>query len=305
VQPLSGTNLYVSNEIPHGGGWASTINVYPATSDGNVAPSAVIGGSLTHLSHINGLVVNASGELYVANSDSNDVVGFAAGASGNVSPNVVIAGSNTRIEWPVGLGLDSGRNLYVGVCGSTCGAGSAGPSVLEFAAGSNGNVAPIRDITGSLTQLVDANDPKIDPKGNIYVSNWRSSTIDVFKARAKGNAVPIRVISGSNTKLDAPDGIAVNAKWLYAGSAGSDSLLRFHRTASGNVAPVAVIAGKKTGLGDVDGIALDHTGNLYAASPGNAGIFEFTPLAGGNVRPFRKIQGSNTQLVEPVWVFVR
>ncbi len=296
--------VYVSNEIPAGSGWASSVNIYPAVASGDAAPAIVIGGSQTQLTHINGIAVNSAGEIFVADSDTNEVVGFAPGSSGNAAPNVTIAGSNTRIEWPVGLALDPNGNLYVGVCGSTCGVGSAGPSVLEFSAGSYGNAAPIRDISGSQTQLVDANDPAIDTKGNIYVTNWRSGTIDVFKANADGDAAPVHVIAGSNAMLDAPDGIAVNS-WLYAGSSADHDLLRFRRNANGNASPVAVISGPKTHLDDVDGIALDHAGNIYASSPGNARILEFTPLSNGDVRPFRKIAGERTQLVLPVWVFVQ
>lgn len=295
--------VYVSNEIRVNSGWASSVNVYPVRSNGNVAPSSVIGGSQTQLTHVNGLVVNSSGEIYVADSDTNEIVGFAAGSSGNTAPNIVIAGAYTRLQWPVGLALDSAGNLYVGVCGSTCNVGSAGPAILEYSAGANGDVAPIRDITGSQTQLADANDPALDSEGNIYVANWTNGTIDVFKPNADGNVPPSRVIAGSYTKLDAPDGIAVNRLWLYAGASGGDYIERFRRSAKGNVPPVAVIAGSKTRLGDVDGIALDYDGNIYASSPNNARILEFTPLADGNVRPFRRIEGSRTKLSLPVWVF--
>jgi hypothetical protein len=296
--------VYVSNEIKSNSSWESSVNVYQAGRNGDVTPSAVIYGSATQLTQVNGIVVDSSGEIYVADTDTNEIVGFAPGTTGNEPPNVVIAGSNTQLAWPVGLALDSKDDLYVGNCASTCAAGSSSASILEFAAGSNGNVAPMRSISGSESKLADANDPALDTAGNIYVCNWTNNTIDVFAANASGNEAPIRVIAGLNTLLQSPDGIAVD-RWLYAGSGIDDYLERFRRTAHGNVPPVAIVSGRKTGIGNVDGIALDSQGVLYVSSPDNKRILKFSALASGNERPVGRIQGPNTKLVSPVWVYVR
>ncbi len=289
--------IYVTNQVQSGSGSASSVTVYPALRSGNVPPSAVITGSQTQLTEVNGIAVNARGEIYVADSDTDEIVGFRRGATGDAAPNVVIAGSNTLLQAPVGLSLDANGNLYVG-CRT--------PAVLEFKAGSNGNVAPVRDITGSQTELGDANDPAVDPAGNIYVSNTTTPyTIDVFGPDADGNVKPVRVIAGSRTQLDQPDGIAATVGWLWASASLGYYLERFHRLAKGNMPPVATVGGNKTRLGNVDGIALDALGVLYAASPSNSSIVEFTPGEHGNVRPFRRIIGSRTQLDYPVWVFVR
>jgi sugar lactone lactonase YvrE len=297
--------VYVTNLARSGSG-APSVTVYPAAPSGNVPPSEVISGPQTQLSEPDGIVVSDSGEIYVADSGSDEIVGFQRGTTGDAAPNVVIAGSDTLLQAPVGLSLDAKGDLYVGNCGSACSVSFAPPSVLEFKAGSNGNVAPIRDITGSQTELGDANDPAIGPAGNIYVSNTTTPyTIDVFSHDANGNVKPLRVIAGSRAKLDQPDGVAVNSQWLYASASLGDYLERFHRKAKGDAAPVAIIRGNKTRLGNVDGIALDALGVLYAASPSTSSVVEFAPLAHGNVRPFRDITGSRTQLNYPLWVFVR
>jgi sugar lactone lactonase YvrE len=296
--------VYVTNLARSDSEASPSVTVYPAARSGNVPPSQDITGPQTQLSEPNGVVVNDIGEIYVADSDTDEILGFQRGATGDAAPNVVIAGSNTLLQAPVGLSLDAEGDLYVGNCGSACGA-SLAPSVLEFKAASNGNVAPIRDITGSQTELADANDPAIGPAGDIYVSNTTTYTIDVFRRHANGNVKPVRVIAGSRAQLDQPDGVAVNSRWLYASASRGDYLERFHRKAKGDVPPVAIIRGNKTRLGNVDGIALDALGVLYAASPSTSSIVEFAPLANGNVRPFRKIAGSRTQLNYPLWVFVK
>jgi hypothetical protein len=253
---------------------------------------------------VGGIIVNSSGEIFVADIDTNEIVGFAPGSSGNVSPNVVIAGTNTNLAWPVGLALDTAGDLYVANCGSSCESSYGPPSVLEFSAGSNGNVSPIRDVSGSNTELSNANSPALDASGNIYVSNWTANTIDVFNSDANGNASPVRVISGANTLLNNPDGIAVYKHWLYAGSAYDHYLERFHLNASGNASPVAVIQGGRTHLDDVDGIWVTN-GVIFASSPGNNRILKFAALGNGDIRPKGQIIGSKTELNQPVWVYAK
>jgi sugar lactone lactonase YvrE len=297
--------VYVSNTLRFGPNYAGAVDIYPGSLNGDVSPSTVISGSNTQLGEVNGIVVDSAGEIYVVSTDSDKIVGFAPGSTGNSTPNVVISGSYTGLSRPTGLAIDSNGDLYVANCASGCGVGSAPPAVLEFAAGSNGNVSPIRDIAGSYTQLENANDVALDSSGNIYVSNFTFESIDVFDASANGNASPVRVISGSATLLDGPEGIVVDKHGLYAGGAFDAALERFVQNANGNVAPVAVVSGSKTRLGDVDGIALDARGVVYTANPNKKSIREFSALGSGDVRPFGEINGPNTQLVAPEWVYAK
>lgn len=123
------------------------------TSDtGNVAPFNVVDISDGSSGDVNGLAVDKHGYLYVANG--NDVLVFAPGASGSATPVAEISGDNTLIPLPGSgfgaLGVAVGRDgrIFVGVQYDT-----GASSILEFAAGSNGNVAPERIVTGSNTGL--------------------------------------------------------------------------------------------------------------------------------------------------------
>jgi hypothetical protein len=297
--------VYVSNEVKSGSGWASSVNIYSAFLSGNITPSVVISGSQTQLTEVNGIAVDSTGEIYVVNTDTDEIVGFAPGSSGNVAPNIVIGGSQTGMSRPTGLALDASDNLYVGNCASGCGVGSQPPAILEFSTGSNGNVAPVRDISGSYTQLASANAPALDSSSNIYISNWTANTIEVFAPSANGNTPPTRVLSGSKTLLEEPDGITVDSDGLYAGSATANYVERFHVKANGNIPPVSVVSGGRTHLKFVDGIAVDSRGVVYATSVNFQGILKFAALADGNIRPIGRIQGSKTELVSPVFVFVK
>jgi sugar lactone lactonase YvrE len=284
---------------------SSAVDIYPAALSGNIPPSTVISGSQTQLAEPGGIVVDRSGEIYVAVIDADEIVEFARGSSGNVSPTVVISGSHTTLSRPTGLALDGAGNLYVANCASGCGVGSASPGVLEFAAGASGNVAPIRVISGSYTHLTNANAVALDSSGYIYISNYLANTIVVFVPSAKGNVRPTRIIEGSKTLLDSPEGLAVDSHGLWAGSSNDHFLERFRPDANGNVSPLAMISGNRTGIGNVDGIAVDSNGAVYASNPSDRSILEFAAGANGNVRPIGRISGPYTQLVTPVCVYVR
>ena len=90
------------------------IMVYPADSNGNVAPIVTIGGDKTGLTLPNGIAVNPAGrEIYVINDGSqiraeDTMVVYSPGANGNITP-VATIGS---VGDPQGIAVDSGK-IYV------------------------------------------------------------------------------------------------------------------------------------------------------------------------------------------------
>ncbi len=81
-----------------------------------MAPIDTIGGSLTGLSGIAQIALDASQQLYVANGTTNSVTVYAAGASGNVAPIHTIAGPLTQLSVPSGIALDAAGDIYVSNC---------------------------------------------------------------------------------------------------------------------------------------------------------------------------------------------
>jgi hypothetical protein len=296
--------IYVANSNKVGSGATGEVLEYPVASGGNIAPTNLIAGLQTQLTEVGGLVVDRKGEIYVVDIDTNKIVGFAPGSTGNVSPNVVISGPRTDLAWPINLALDSSDNLWVANCAVGCGRGSGPPSVLEFAAGSNGDVAPTTYIGGSQTQLTQSNGAALDNAGNIYVSQVNS--IVVFSPGSNGNSTPSRVISGSQTDLNTPNSIIVNTNGIYVSSCDGGYIERFPQDANGDESPSAVISGRKTRIRScVDGVWAGHSGLVYAVTWENSpSVVAFRPLSDGNIRPSVHIAGPNTQLVDPVSVFV-
>jgi sugar lactone lactonase YvrE len=132
------------------------VTVYAARATGNVLPIQQISGSKTGLNIPTGIALDASRNIYVANFVyPGSVTIYAAGANGNVTPIRTIAGSNTGLNRPDGIALDANANIYVAnnPYGIALGGDGFRSSLTVYAAGANGNVAPIRTIVGRTTRL--------------------------------------------------------------------------------------------------------------------------------------------------------
>jgi hypothetical protein len=119
-----------------------------------------------------------------------------------------LGGSNTGIYQILGIALDAAGNIYVSTLGPQTADGgtfSGTPSILEFSAGSTGNVAPIRTITGPATTMAAIKNLSVDSAGNIYVVSLTAAatapdyaptyTVLKFGPTATGNVAPASSIS--------------------------------------------------------------------------------------------------------------
>ena len=288
--------LYVANSA------TNTITVYPPGANGNVPPLAVIGGSNTFLADPSAIAIDASGKLYVLNTPTYPkgvitVYPPLASATGiiNEAPIAIIAGAKTQLDHePSAIALDTHGKIYVAT-------ELGGPRVRHerydrgqlniFAAGSNGNVAPIAIVSGDATGLSYPIGLALDSDSNIYVSNgytaneggnsrfFPGSSITVYAAGSEGNVPPTGIITGGSTGLEFSRAIALDSsRNLYlagsviAANGGSVPTIDIYPADSfGNVAPATVITGVDTGLIDPISFALDSTDNLYALNS-NGGL---------------------------------
>jgi hypothetical protein len=140
----SAGNVFVTNQ-GGGPGRDGSVTEFAKGANGNATPIATIAGNKTGLDAPEDLTMDASGTLFVSNSDGGSVTEFAKGANGNTAPTATIRGSATRLDGPAGVRLDSAGDLFVAMTFPN--------TVLEFAKGATGNASPIATITGPATGL--------------------------------------------------------------------------------------------------------------------------------------------------------
>ncbi len=290
----------------------SRVTAYPLGSTGNVPTLIPIG-----FAGPSSIAKDASGRIYVANgeggtTEAGSIAIYPAGSTGQVLPIAEISGVNTGLSNPNGIALDSAGNIYVT---NLSGGPSSNGSITEYAAGSNGDVAPIATITATDYAVSDPQGIALDTAGNSYVANFtgNNGSISVFAPGSNGNATPIASITGSNTGLNGPNGVTLDSSGnIYVSNRG-DSITVYPAGSDGNVAPIATIAGSNTLLDYPQALALDSAGNIYAANSvgdingviyASGTITVYPPASTGNVSPSAVIYGSNTQLTDPVGLLI-
>jgi sugar lactone lactonase YvrE len=302
---LTMTCLYVTNIPNNRHDPGSYAIAFAAEGNGNVAPAQTIRGAKTGLSLPEGIALDARGNIYITNLSSPPRVAvFPPGANGNIAPLRTIIGPRTGLQFPTGIALDAGGNVYVADLDSE--SFSSG-SVEIYAAGSSGNVAPLRTIKGDRAGLNFPIGITLDSSSNIYITSaGQFGGVTVYAAGAHGDPKPLREIRGDRTQLNNPIGIALDASGkLYVGNGQGDQVNVYAAGADGNVAPIRVIAGPHTKLRFPLGVALDAGDNLYVVdspqgSPGSRSFVRvYAAGANGDVPPIRSIGGSNTEIESP------
>ena len=243
------------------------------------------------------------------------------GSNPNVSPSITIAGASTNLAIPDAIALDSMGNIYV------ANADIHESSVTVFAPGSNGNIAPIREISNTDLELPFG--LTLDSTPNIYLADVANSTCQgngavlVFAGSGNGITAPSAAIEcmmppGDMTLLIRPTGVALDAsKNIYVVSSEGPYINVYPAGSSGNVMPSGMIAcitpmqggtcmTDLTQIGAPYGITLDSKGNIYVTNDGGppgAGRGYSVTIYGagssGNVAPLETIAGNMTGLNVP------
>ncbi len=98
---------------------AHTIAKYAATqlaTSGSPAPAVVLSATANSLMNPNGLAFDASGNLWVANTGSQNLAAFSPAqlaATGSPAPHIVLSPNGDSLSIPVGLAFDGEGNLWV------------------------------------------------------------------------------------------------------------------------------------------------------------------------------------------------
>ena len=207
--------LYVANDVDVN----AAILVFPLSADGNVAPSRILQGPLTTLAGPMGLALDlVHNELIVVcykTADEGSITTFSRTAQGNVAPIRTIQGTLTAFNRPQALVLDLVHNELIVANSFFDNTASLG-ALLVFSRTATGNVAPIRQVTGTNTGLCNPIGMTLDRvHDELFVTNAAANSacqpsMAVFARSASGNAAPLRKIGpGENCDLNNPEGVAV------------------------------------------------------------------------------------------------
>jgi hypothetical protein len=276
---------------------------YAAGSTDSVRhPDRIIAGPHTALCQPGAIVRGPKGELYVLNqaaqiwwrsTDStapgssgprwmNWVTVYDAEARGDATPIRTLHVHTRGFGDPSSLGMDRDGYLYVG---SDVAPILDGGSVAVFEAGADGNVAPIRVVSGPSTGLRWPSGLALDRDGYAYVINSARQTDDTVRVFAPAGEEwrPCRVIAGERTGLNHPVALAVDrSDRLYVASGGyapghpRNVINVYPATAAGDTAPSRTITGSdriRDGMYEPRRRAIGRGDSLYVRSVLNLTVF--------------------------------
>lgn len=226
-------------------------SVSKITSDGTVSTF------VTGIAYPRGIVVDASGNVYVASetgyinkySSDGTLLGFAYGVGSNDVEGIAL-GSDGSVYASAGLNIKKASNFSMD-----------GADVSLFASGGLGQ--PISSPQGLA----------FDSSGNLYAANWQAGTI--AKITPGGSA------SVFASGFLGPIGLVFDAAGnLYAANSDGGSISKITPDGTASIFfSNATAEWPYAGLSAPQGIAFDAAGNLYVACPGGGvnNIVEIPP----------------------------
>jgi acid phosphatase type 7 len=245
-----------------------------------------------------GIAVDDSGNVYVADSNNNTVrkitpeglVSTFAGTGGQTGTNDGV-GSAARFNWPIGLALDRSGNLYVGDANNHTIRKITPAGVVTTLAGMP-RTTGTNDGVGNAARFNEPFGTAVDGQGNVYVADYYNHAIrKITPAGAVTTLAGAAGVIGSNdgpgllARFNSPTGVAVDSLGtVYV----VDSLNYTMRkiTPDGMVKTIAGlpgVTGTNDGCGGLArfsypyGIAVVATSNLVVADTGNHRITLGTP----------------------------
>ena len=227
-------NVLVTTML-HGQGQGPAITFGPGTQ---TTPA-------TGLTNSQGVAVDAAGDLFIANSGSNQVVEIPTGGGSQLT-------LGSGLSSPMGLAVDGAGNVFIADQGNN--------RVVEVPAGGG----PQTTVGTGLSGPVGVN---ADESGNIFIADTGNNRVVEVPA---GGGSQITVGTG----LNLPSGIAVDASGnVFIADAGDNQIVEV----PGNSGPQTTMG---TGLNHPDAVAVDAAGDLFIADTGNARVVEI-PAGGG------------------------
>lgn len=281
----------------------SSIRVFDRAASGDVEPLRMIRGGNSQLAAPVSIAVDAmNGEIFVANAADDSINVYPIDANGNVAPTRRIVGASTGlsiIDAQEGSGCGDGiGGLHVDPVNDeiviACTEAFEPGCLLTFSRTANGDVAPLRNISGATTMMVTG--PLaivVDVTNDEIFAVW-ANRYSVFERAANGDIAPMRSVQpvpAVSCQNDVGLDLANGELWTL----GANKFHVFARTANGSAPPLRTIDLQSAG----DAMFLDPDRGeaiMVSNQASNQRIGTFS-LAGGAA--IRAINGSSTGLDLP------
>lgn len=203
----------IHDEIVVPSPFAEALLTYRGDAVGNQAPIRILQGPHTLLGEDAVAIDPVNDEIYGARE--NAVLVYPRTANGDVAPIRILRGPKTQIRNALRMAIDPINNLLV-VADDT----AAKPGLFIFDRTANGDVAPLRIITGPSTGIVRPQSVQVDPpRKQILVAitdrvdgpTQNAGLIGVWSYGDNGDVPPKAVISGRNSTIQRPRGVSFSA----------------------------------------------------------------------------------------------
>ncbi len=268
-------------------------------------------GSAARFQSPSGVVVDASGNVFVADTSNHTirkitsagVVSTFAGSAGS-SGSTDGTGSAARFNRPIGVAVDASGNVFVADASNNVIRKITSAGVVSTFAGSAGSFGSTNGI-GSAARFKAPSGVAVDAAGNVYVADASNNVIRKITSAGvvstfAGSAGSFGSTdgTGSAARFNRPVGVAVDASGNVFVADASNNVIR--KITSAGV--VSTFAGSAGSLGSTDGtgsaarfnnpigVAVDASGNVFVADASNNVIRKIT--SAGVVSTFAGSAGS-------------
>jgi len=259
-------------------------------------------GSAALFAYPDGVAVDASGNLFVADHNNNTirkmtpsgVVTTVAGTAG-LAGSVDGAGAAARFSGPTGVAVDGTDNLYIADAGNSTIRKITANGVVSTLAGLAGIAGNI-DGAGAGARFNAPQGVAVDGAGNVYVADTNNSTVRMVTAN--GTVTTMAGVAGQTAGTDGASGVArFDGPYAVAADSGGNVYVAdfFNATirkitAAGTVSTLAGLvqqvgftdaAGAAARFNQPYGLAVDSVGNVFVSDTYNRAVRKIS--AGGVV----------------------
>ncbi|MBI2947455.1 MAG: immunoglobulin domain-containing protein [Verrucomicrobia bacterium] len=260
-------------------------------------------GIAVRFNHPTGIVMDRSGQIYVADTDNHAIRKITvSGVASTFAGSAGITGSEdgqgnaARFTNPRGLAVDDEGAVYVADTGNHTIRKITPEGVVVTLAGSPG-LRGSQDGVGRDARFAGPRGVAVDRAGTVYVADTENHTIRQIKSGAVVSTLagsPGRLWGsdgvGSDTQFSNPNGVAIDAAGnVYVADAGNHAIRRITpeavvTTLAGHAQyrPAGIMdgSGSAAGFNSPSAVAVDSDGHVFVADTGNNTIRMGVPSLG-------------------------